>query len=238
MSVSSTHVIQAVGQTNLTAATRYYPDSDGMQIQSASELVLAMICSGGVTVTVEHAAMTPDDTAPAAGDWQDVTAKAVALVGSAGSSYVDTTAEIAIVLPRGRVRIKYVTSDGSNSVRLSYSVRHLTDSAVSHAGLLAGIQSTGATAAKQDTGNTSLATLQPCTRSADADGAITKSDTTEYSPPLRAIWATGAGNLTLMLSGDSSNVVTIPVAANEKITFLSIKKVMAATTATGISGVA
>jgi hypothetical protein len=69
-----------------------------------------------------------------------------------------------------------------------------------------------------------------------ADGTITKSDATVYDPPLRAIWVTGAGNLALMLAGDTANVVTIPVDAGEKITFLDIRKVMAATTATGISG--
>lgn len=101
---------------------------------------------------------------------------------------------------------------------------------------LASIVANMATSALQSTGNASLATLCPCTLSPSADGTITKSDSTIYDPPLRAIWATGAGNLTVMLSGDSSNVLTIPVTAGEKITWLSIRKVMAATTATGISG--
>lgn len=74
-----------------------------------------------------------------------------------------------------------------------------------------------------------------CTVPASADGTITKSDTTTYDPPLRAIWATGAGSLVLTLSG-STSTITLTVAAHERVTFLSISKVMAASTATGISG--
>lgn len=72
---------------------------------------------------------------------------------------------------------------------------------------------------------------------ASATGEITKSDTTVYSPPLKAIWATGAGVITVMLADDTTSVIALTVAANERITFLRVKKVMSTgTTATGISG--
>jgi len=71
-----------------------------------------------------------------------------------------------------------------------------------------------------------------------ATGAIVASDTTVYDPPLRVVWAIGAGNLVVQLASDLTNVVTIPVLANERVTEFEIRKVMAATTASGIYGAA
>ena len=72
---------------------------------------------------------------------------------------------------------------------------------------------------------------------ASATGEITKSDATEYSPPLKVIWATGAGVITVMLADDTTSVIAVPVDANEKLTMFRIKKVMSTgTTATGIYG--
>lgn len=71
---------------------------------------------------------------------------------------------------------------------------------------------------------------------ASANGVLTKSDSTVYSPPLKVIWATGAGNITAMLADDTASVVTFAVAANDLVTCFRIRKIMAATTATGISG--
>ena len=73
-------------------------------------------------------------------------------------------------------------------------------------------------------------------KAASATGALTKSDDTVYSPPLKVIYATGSGNLVLMLADDTTSVITVPVDANEKLAMFRIRKVMAATTATGISG--
>ena len=73
-------------------------------------------------------------------------------------------------------------------------------------------------------------------KAASATGALTKSDTTTYSPPLKVLWASGAGNVTVMLADDTASVVTFPIAAGEFVTAFRIKKVMDATTATGVSG--
>jgi hypothetical protein len=82
---------------------------------------------------------------------------------------------------------------------------------------------------------TDLALLVGATKSASATGVITASDVTTYSPPLRVITAQNPGTIALMLSGDSSNVITITVDANQIITCFSIKKVMGTgTTATPI----
>lgn len=82
-----------------------------------------------------------------------------------------------------------------------------------------------------------LADVAGCTLAASSDGTVTKSDSTVYSPSLRAVWATGAGNLCLMLEGDTTSVVTIAVEANQIIDKFLIRKVMSTgTTATGISG--
>jgi len=69
-----------------------------------------------------------------------------------------------------------------------------------------------------------------------ADGTLTKSDVTEYDPPLKVVWATGAGDITAMLADDTASVVTFAVDANERVSEFRIKKIMAATTATGLSG--
>lgn len=76
-----------------------------------------------------------------------------------------------------------------------------------------------------------------CATPASTTGAITASDGTTYDPPLRAVWATGAGTLALVLSGSPTRTITLTVAAHERVTFLSIAKVLSTgTSATGISG--
>lgn len=76
-----------------------------------------------------------------------------------------------------------------------------------------------------------------CTIPASATGAITPSDVVSYDPPLRAIWATGAGTICVRLSGDPHRKITLTVAAHERVTFLSIAAVLnTGTSATGISG--
>lgn len=62
--------------------------------------------------------------------------------------------------------------------------------------------------------------------------AVTKSDTTVLEPT-RGLWVGGAGNLSVILSGDTS-AVTLNGAAAGMVYPLSVIKVMAATTATGV----
>jgi hypothetical protein len=45
-----------------------------------------------------------------------------------------------------------------------------------------------------------------------SDGiAITTSDTTEYNPPLQAIFVGGAGSITIVTSGQHSVLLTTPI---------------------------
>lgn len=65
---------------------------------------------------------------------------------------------------------------------------------------------------------------------------ITKSDSTELDPDLRALWIGGDGDLSILCWGQSAAVTISGVVAG---TLLPIKarKVMAATTATNIVGI-
>lgn len=67
--------------------------------------------------------------------------------------------------------------------------------------------------------------------------AITKSDSTTYNPPLKKLWVGGAGNVAVLLSGDSAAVTLTGATAGQWIEGLSISKVMSTnTTATLIVG--
>lgn len=82
-----------------------------------------------------------------------------------------------------------------------------------------------------------LEKIEGATCPSGATGVITKSDATVYDPPLKVVFATGAGNLALVLAGHPTNVITVPVDANEKLSCFLISMVMSTgTTATGISG--
>lgn len=232
-----------VNDSNLTAATRYYPTVTGdigRDVRLASTMTLRLVCTGGVTVTVEASVDDPDRDRilPGSMTWTDVTAKCVLKSSGAvgAASFVDTTDYLTLdVSEWSRVRVKVVTADGSNAVKLVELDGPNTATQTTLAAILAylanlatGTLQTALNALVDETTGGSLAP--------SADGTLTKSDDTIYAPPLKVIWATGAGNLALMLADDTTAVVTIPVAANEKISCLRIKKVMAATTATGISG--
>lgn len=66
--------------------------------------------------------------------------------------------------------------------------------------------------------------------------AVTESDATVYSPPLRALWVGGAGDLSIVADGDSSPVTIAGVAAGTLIDWVLIKQVRVATTATNMVG--
>lgn len=72
------------------------------------------------------------------------------------------------------------------------------------------------------------------TASAGGGYTITKSDTTVLDPPTRGVWVGGAGDLAVRLV-DGSTVTLVGVPAG---TLMPIRadKVLAATTATNISG--
>lgn len=93
-----------------------------------------------------------------------------------------------------------------------------------------------ATATKQDEAKAVADEVTGASKAYSADGTLTASDATEYSPPLKVVWATGAGSITAMLEDDTVSVVTFAVTANERVSEFRIKKIMAATTATGLSG--
>jgi len=99
---------------NESAATRYWPSEDGARLLERSDLVLYFAVSGGVTVTIEFANTRDDNSAPYSTDWQDVTEDFKLVSGKRGVTYVDCTRQGVITLPRGRWRIKRVTSDATN----------------------------------------------------------------------------------------------------------------------------
>lgn len=74
-----------------------------------------------------------------------------------------------------------------------------------------------------------------------AGAAITPSDTTIYSPPLRLVRIGGAGNICIVLQGDDENTAAhrtiVAVAAGEYLSTFAIKQIRATdTNATGIQG--
>lgn len=110
-----------VNATNLSAATRYYPDAAGLKCGPLfSRLSVEMVISGNVTCTVEITHDEPDEDGGAAATWHDVTRSFTdAVTGIAGAaSYVDqsTTVYMASGLTAHRLRIKSVTADATNAV--------------------------------------------------------------------------------------------------------------------------
>jgi hypothetical protein len=73
-----------------------------------------------------------------------------------------------------------------------------------------------------------------------ANAALVPSDTTIYDPPLRLVTITGQGNLVFTLHGDDETDAnakcTEAVNAGERIGIWAIRRLWAATTATGIKG--
>lgn len=134
-----------------------------------------------------------------------------------------TLAAVATEATLSAMSAKLPASLGQKAGAASLSIIEASDSGLATQTTLAAVQAL----ADEITGGS---------KAYSADGTLTKSDATTYSPPLKVIWATGAGNITAMLEDDTVNVVTFAVTANERVSDFRIKKIMAATTATGISG--
>ncbi len=67
--------------------------------------------------------------------------------------------------------------------------------------------------------------------------AITKSDSTVYDPPLRALWVGGTGNVAILAVGVSDPQILLAVPSGYLIEFVMIKSVMETdTSATNMVG--
>lgn len=66
--------------------------------------------------------------------------------------------------------------------------------------------------------------------------AIVPSDTTVFSPPLRAIWVGGAGAVAVLLNGDSAAVTLSAVPVGTMLQVSAIKVMATNTTATLMTG--
>ena len=66
--------------------------------------------------------------------------------------------------------------------------------------------------------------------------AITTSDTTTYSPPLRMIWVGGTGAVAVLLNGDQSAVTLTAVPAGSMLNVSAVKVMSTNTTATNMVG--
>jgi hypothetical protein len=81
----------------------------------------------------------------------------------------------------------------------------------------------------------------PALNVAANNGTITPSDATTYNPPIRCLRVGTAGNLAIVLAGDSeldaNKYVTLAVSAGEELTSYAIKQVRSTnTTAGGLLG--
>ncbi len=122
--MSSTTVEKAAGvdweelenDTDIAAGTNYYPDANGFLMRGFNDLSILYAISGGVTLTIE-ASQEEADEDPV--NWVDITEAGYDLgtnqTGSA--SFIDLTGIVDFDnLNVQRVRLKSVTSDGTNSV--------------------------------------------------------------------------------------------------------------------------
>jgi cellobiose-specific phosphotransferase system component IIB len=117
---------QLVDAVDLSGATRYYPTATGdrgMPVDlQALRIVIAMVCSGGVTATVEA---TLTDTDRDGGDktetWVDITkiCKSANTGTDGAASFIDKS-DILLIPPTlkiARLRIKSITADATNAVK-------------------------------------------------------------------------------------------------------------------------
>lgn len=111
---------ELIDTTNVDTTTVYYPTTTsdvGVDVSTKTALALWCKLSGGVTLTVEGTSQA----APAAGDWVDVTksCKLMSTGNTGTASMIDVTD---CFLLNGallkRLRVKVVTSDASNAIRV------------------------------------------------------------------------------------------------------------------------
>jgi|ETNvirnome_6_100_1030635.scaffolds.fasta_scaffold10614_3 hypothetical protein len=113
---------ELIDDTNVAAATNYYPSSDGKVLGAMNLVSIQGMISGGVTTTVEA---TWDDAASP--DWVDVTPAGYDLLTNVtgGASFVDTNFALDFdQLNAKKIRIKSVTADGTNAVQYHWKVRY------------------------------------------------------------------------------------------------------------------
>ena len=103
--------------TDIGAATNYFPSSAGVEMLGYDDVSILLELAGGVTVTVEA---DVDDAAGAS--WAiDITQACLNLVDNTtgNASFVDVSAYLlAEGLNVTRIRIKYITSDATNAVKI------------------------------------------------------------------------------------------------------------------------
>jgi len=113
---------ELIDTTNVAAATNYYPSSDGKVLGAFNIVSIQGIISGGVTATIEA---TWDDAASP--DWVDITPAGYDLLTNVtgGASFIDTNFALDFdQLNAKKVRIKSVTSDGTNAVQYHWKLRY------------------------------------------------------------------------------------------------------------------
>jgi hypothetical protein len=107
-------------EENLAANTYYYPSETGGQPMTGyDDLSIRYILAGGVTMTIEA---MQDHTDAADPDWEDVTQAGydVGTNDSGNAFYLDQTGILDFDnFNVTAFRVKIVTSDGTNSVRIS-----------------------------------------------------------------------------------------------------------------------
>jgi hypothetical protein len=117
--------------TNVSADTRYFPTeaaNRGFSVpDKALRLLLQMVCTSGVTVTIEGTLDDKDkDGKDRTESWVDITklCKSANTDASGAASFVDKTDLVLIppTLGLARCRFKVVTADASNTCRLVLGV--------------------------------------------------------------------------------------------------------------------
>jgi len=110
---------QLVDETDLAAGTYYYPsEDDGMKVGRQTDLSLAFVLSGGVTLTLE--AKTEEDDAVSS-TWQDITKAGFNITNNSTgfASFVDISGIVDWDnLNVTAWRAKIVTSDSTNTVKV------------------------------------------------------------------------------------------------------------------------
>lgn len=239
--------------TNLSAATRYYPTVSGnigRDTQHKALLAVYVATSGGVTLTFEATIEDPDrdKILPANLVWIDVTTEVFrrSTAAKGAASFVDVTDMLLLNVTRyRRVRIKSVTADASNAVRIVELSNDEPDSISSASGLATEVTLAAVLAKLPDDAatQTTLAAVLAYLANLAAEStvaqptvwtAVTKSDATDLTAlATKGLLVGGAGDLAVRLVGAPSTTVTLAVQAGQYVPG-KFTRVMAATTATGI----